>query len=275
MGLKAQNNVNCSTSTVDEATFQKEYKFIEKEDAIFLKAMGLKTKTNVSNQPISTVESKVTIQEKKPDEITAQEKRLDIEEEDAVFLSAMNLKARNNVNNKQLTISTNDKTAYQVNASKFSAIIKTLNKIRVAKPASNQEKDDTADDKLQGATTTQTSYIKQTLQNAFEASHNDRTNNLTATKINLAAGVVISTNNKLDLSGHTQSDAEERFKECILNGCILNWQTLHVLLEKSDKSEQTIIDLLSSPIGQQISRYAQAPVPMGGPYAWILYFKKP
>ena len=36
---------------------------------------------------------------------------------------------------------------------------------------------------------------------------------------------------------------------------------------------QMVLDLLSSPAGRCVARYAQAPVPMGGAQAWILYFR--
>jgi DNA-nicking Smr family endonuclease len=92
-------------------------------------------------------------------------------------------------------------------------------------------------------------------------------------QINLAAGMAIVVDGSLDLKGHARSDAEERLKERILDGYALGWRTLHVVVGPSDDLRQMVLDLLLSPAGRCVVRYAQAPVPMGGPQAWILYFR--
>ncbi|MDR3669625.1 MAG: hypothetical protein P4L36_02210 [Holophaga sp.] len=94
-------------------------------------------------------------------------------------------------------------------------------------------------------------------------------------QINLAAGMAIVVDGSLDLKGHARSDAEERLKERILDGYALGWRTLHVLVGSSPELRQMVLDLLMSPAGGCVARYAQAPVPMGGAQAWILYFRGP
>ena len=94
-------------------------------------------------------------------------------------------------------------------------------------------------------------------------------------QINLAAGMAIVVDGHLDLRGHDRTDAEERLKERILDGYALGWRTLHVVVGSSEELRQMVLELLKTSAGGCISRYAQAPVPMGGPQAWILYFRGP
>jgi hypothetical protein len=94
-------------------------------------------------------------------------------------------------------------------------------------------------------------------------------------QINLAAGMAIVVDGSLDLKGHALRDAEERLKERILDGYALGWRTLHVLVGSSPELREMVLDLLKSPAGACVARYAQAPVPMGGAQAWILYFRGP
>jgi hypothetical protein len=94
-------------------------------------------------------------------------------------------------------------------------------------------------------------------------------------QINLAAGMAIVVDGSLDLKGHARKDAEERLKERILDGYALGWRTLHVVVGPSPELRQMVLDLLKSPAGGCVARYAQAPVPMGGAQAWILYFRGP
>jgi hypothetical protein len=94
-------------------------------------------------------------------------------------------------------------------------------------------------------------------------------------QINLAAGMAIDVDGALDLKGHGRMDAEERLKERILDSHFLGWRTLHVVLGPSEELRQMLLDLLKSPSGLHLSRYAQAPIPMGGSQAWILYFRNP
>lgn len=92
-------------------------------------------------------------------------------------------------------------------------------------------------------------------------------------QINLAAGMAIDVDGALDLKGHDRNDAEERLKERIMDGHVLGWRTLHVVLGPSEDLRQMVLELLKSPAGARISRFAQAPIPMGGSQAWILYFR--
>lgn len=94
-----------------------------------------------------------------------------------------------------------------------------------------------------------------------------------ATQIHLAAGMAIEVDGRLDLKGHARSDAEERLKERLLDGYALGWRTLHVTVGAAEDLRQMVLDLLQTPQGSCVARYAQAPVPMGGAQAWILYFK--
>ena len=94
-----------------------------------------------------------------------------------------------------------------------------------------------------------------------------------AVQINLAAGMAIDVDAALDLKGHGRNDAEERLKERILDAQVLAWRSLHVILGPSEDLRQMLLDILKSPSGTRIARFAQAPIPMGGSQAWILYFK--
>ena len=92
-------------------------------------------------------------------------------------------------------------------------------------------------------------------------------------QIQLAAGMAIVVDGSLDLKGHARSDAEERLKERLLDGYALGWRTLHVVVGSSPELRQMVLDLLAGPAGRCVARYAQAPIPMGGAQAWILYFR--
>jgi len=94
-----------------------------------------------------------------------------------------------------------------------------------------------------------------------------------AVQINLAAGMAIEVDGVLDLKGHGRTDAEERLKERIIDGRALGWRTLHVLLGPSEDLRQMLLEMLASPAAAGIARFAQAPIPMGGAQAWILYFR--
>ena len=96
-----------------------------------------------------------------------------------------------------------------------------------------------------------------------------------AVEMHLAAGMAIEVDAGLDLRGHGRSDGEERLKERILDGYALNWRTLHVTVGPSPELRAMLLDLIRAPEARWIARYAQAPVPMGGAQAWILYFRAP
>jgi hypothetical protein len=90
--------------------------------------------------------------------------------------------------------------------------------------------------------------------------------------IHLAAGMTIDVDGVLDLRNHNEADATERLKERVLDGVCLGWRALHVILGNSGPLRQVVLDYLASPSAHPLSKYAEAPVPMGGANAWILYF---
>lgn len=92
-------------------------------------------------------------------------------------------------------------------------------------------------------------------------------------RIQLAAGMAIEVDGTLDLRGHTRVDALERLAERIQDGVVLGWRTLHIHLGPSEELAKAFQDYLATPKAQVIARYAQAPIPMGGPQAWILYYR--
>ncbi len=92
-------------------------------------------------------------------------------------------------------------------------------------------------------------------------------------RIHLAAGMAIEVDGGLDLRGHSRADALERLAERIQDGVFLGWRTFHVHLGSSEDLQEAFLDFLASPTARAtLVRYAQAPVPMGGTQAWILYF---
>lgn len=92
------------------------------------------------------------------------------------------------------------------------------------------------------------------------------------TLIHLAAGMAIEVDGSLDLRGHTTVDALERFRERLQDGVFLGWRTFHVILGPSEELREAFLGLLGQPEAQAIARYAQAPIPMGGHQAWVLYY---
>jgi hypothetical protein len=93
--------------------------------------------------------------------------------------------------------------------------------------------------------------------------------------IQLAAGMAIDVDASLDLRGHSVPDAKERLRERIADGLAVGWRTLHVNLGPSEALKQGLLAFLASPAAASVQRYAQAPVPMGGSQAWILYLGVP
>ena len=91
-------------------------------------------------------------------------------------------------------------------------------------------------------------------------------------EIQLAAGMVIEVDGQLDLRNQNETDARERLTERVLDGQCLGWRSLHVILGSSDSLRQVLYDYLNSPQSVPLAKYAQAPVPMGGNKAWILYY---
>jgi DNA-nicking Smr family endonuclease len=89
--------------------------------------------------------------------------------------------------------------------------------------------------------------------------------------IQLAAGMAIDVDGTLDLRGHSAVDAVERLKERILDAHLLGWRTFHIQLGPSEELRSAFQSFLASPEAEWVARYAQAPIPMGGAQAWILY----
>lgn len=89
--------------------------------------------------------------------------------------------------------------------------------------------------------------------------------------IQLAAGMAIEVDGLLDLRNHTLSDARERLKERLEDALMIGWRSVHVILGPSEALKQGFLAFLTTPSARAVQRYAQAPVPMGGSQAWILY----
>jgi hypothetical protein len=87
--------------------------------------------------------------------------------------------------------------------------------------------------------------------------------------------MAIEVDGSLDLRGHSLSDAMERLKDRLGDGKVLNWRTLQVTLGSDAVLHEGLLDLLDSGQAPMVARYAQAPVPMGGNQAWLLYLVTP
>jgi hypothetical protein len=93
--------------------------------------------------------------------------------------------------------------------------------------------------------------------------------------IHLAAGMAIEADGSLDLRGHTTVDAMERLRERLQDGVFLGWRTFHITLGPSPELREAFLAFLREPEARTVARYAQAPIPMGGNQAWIVYFAAP
>ena len=91
-------------------------------------------------------------------------------------------------------------------------------------------------------------------------------------EFHLAAGMTIEVDGQLDLRNHNEADARERLAERVLDGQCLGWRSLHVILGNSEPLLQVLRGYLESPQSAPLAKYAQAPIPMGGSKAWILYY---
>ena len=91
-------------------------------------------------------------------------------------------------------------------------------------------------------------------------------------RFQLAAGMALEVDGSLDLRGHTLSDAVHRLQDRLGDGLVLGWRSLLVNLGPDPVLHQGLLDLLASGQVPMVARYAQAPVPMGGNQAWLLYF---
>jgi hypothetical protein len=91
--------------------------------------------------------------------------------------------------------------------------------------------------------------------------------------IQLAAGMTIEVDGQLDLRNHNDDDAAERLKEKVLDGLCLGWRSLHVILGNPGPLHQVFAQYIKSTHSCPLVKHAQAPVPMGGDKAWILYYE--
>lgn len=90
-------------------------------------------------------------------------------------------------------------------------------------------------------------------------------------RIHLAAGMAIEVDGHLDLRGHSVQDATERLRDRLEDATFMRWRSLHVTLGVEAGLHEALQDLLQSGGLPLVHRYAQAPIPMGGAQAWILY----
>ena len=98
---------------------------------------------------------------------------------------------------------------------------------------------------------------------------------LAPVRFQLAAGMAIEVDGALDLRGHSLADALERLKDRLGDGLVLGWRSLLVTLGPDATLHEGLLALLVSGQAPMVARYAQAPVPMGGTQAWLLYFGPP
>ena len=91
-------------------------------------------------------------------------------------------------------------------------------------------------------------------------------------RIQLAAGMAVEVDAVLDLRGHSVPDALGRLSDRIEDGARLGWRTLHLVLGEDAALHEALLSFLGSGKAERIGRYAQAPIPMGGPQAWVLYY---
>lgn len=94
-------------------------------------------------------------------------------------------------------------------------------------------------------------------------------------RFQLAAGMAIEVDGTLDLRGHSLTDAMDRLKDRLGDGMVLGWRSLQVTLGQDPALHDGLLALLASGEAPMVARFAQAPVPMGGTQAWLLYFGTP
>lgn len=90
--------------------------------------------------------------------------------------------------------------------------------------------------------------------------------------IHLAAGMAVDVDGHMDLRGHSTVDAMERLRERVQDGIFLGWRTFHITLGPDTELREAFLNYLKSEEAMVLTRYAQAPIPMGGVQAWILYY---
>ncbi len=79
----------------------------------------------------------------------------------------------------------------------------------------------------------------------------------------------------LDLRGHTLTDALDRLRDRLGDGQVLGWKSLLVTLGPDPVLHEGLLALLGGGGAPLVARFAQAPIPMGGAQAWVLYFAPP
>ena len=94
-----------------------------------------------------------------------------------------------------------------------------------------------------------------------------------AVRIQLAAGMAVEVDATLDLRGHSVPDALGRLGDRLEDGALLGWRTLHLVLGEDPALHAALLGALNGDgAAGRIGRYAQAPLPMGGAQAWVLYY---
>ena len=91
-------------------------------------------------------------------------------------------------------------------------------------------------------------------------------------RIQLAAGMALEVDASLDLRHHSIPDALGRLRDRVEDGALMGWRTLHVVLGEDEALHTAMSDFLIAGEVPKIRRYAQAPIPMGGAQAWVLYY---
>ena len=91
-------------------------------------------------------------------------------------------------------------------------------------------------------------------------------------RIQLAAGMAVEVDAVLDLRNHRIPDALGRLRDRLEDGALMGWRTLHVVLGEDEALRDAMLGSFAGTGGEKISRYAQAPIPMGGAQAWVLYY---
>ena len=90
-------------------------------------------------------------------------------------------------------------------------------------------------------------------------------------RIQLAAGMAIEVDGALDLKGHSLQDALERLKDRSADAQYLRWRSLLVHLGTNPELHEGFLALVAAGGLPGVTRFAQAPIPMGGTQAWVLY----
>lgn len=94
-------------------------------------------------------------------------------------------------------------------------------------------------------------------------------------RIQLAAGMAVEVDGQLDLRGHSLGDALARLADRLADARFMRWRCLLVTLGGDSELHQALLDRLQEGGLPQVHHYAQAPIPMGGTSAWILYLSFP